>query len=304
MTDTPVFATHDLRVTFETQDGPVAAVRSVSLHVDPGETVAVVGESGSGKSQVMMAAMGLLAANGAATGSARYRGTELLGRPKRALDRIRGAKVTMIFQEPMTSLDPLYTIGRQIAEPMRVHAGLSPRAARARALELLRLVRIPDPEARLGAYPHELSGGQRQRVMIAMALSGDPDLLIADEPTTALDVTIQAEILALLADLQTRLGMAIVFITHDLGIVEAFADRTYVMRAGLVVEHGATNRIFTAPGDPYTAMLLDAEPAGRKPPAPTDAPDLLAAEDVAVTFARRWPGAARPSTPSAGSACR
>ncbi len=190
----------------------------------------------------------------------------------------------MIFQEPMTSLDPLYTIERQIAEPLMVHGGLSRKAARARALELLELVRIPDAEDRLGAYPHEMSGGQRQRVMIAMALSGDPDLLIADEPTTALDVTIQAEILALLSDLQKRLGMAILFITHDLGIVRAFADRVYVMRHGRVVEEGPTARIFDAPAEAYTRMLLDAEPEGRKAPVPEGAPMLLEASGVSVTF--------------------
>jgi len=282
--DAPLFETRDLRVSFDTPDGAVEAVRGVSLQVEAGETVAIVGESGSGKSQSLMAAMGLLAANGAATGSARFRGTELLGMSRRALNRIRGAKVTMIFQEPMTSLDPLYPIGRQIAEPMRVHGGLSPRAARARARELLELVQIPDAAARLTAYPHELSGGQRQRVMIAMALSGEPDLLIADEPTTALDVTIQAEILGLLAGLQKRLGMAIAFITHDLGIVEAFADRTYVMRAGEVVEHGPTRRLFANPQAAYTRMLLDAEPRGRKTPVAPGAPDVLDATDISVTY--------------------
>ena len=258
MTDPAVFRTENLRVRFDTPDGPVEAVRGVSLHVLPGETVAIVGESGSGKSQVMMAAMGLLAANGTATGSARYRGTELLGLPKRALDRIRGSKVTMIFQEPMTSLDPLRPIGRQIAEPLVVHGGLSRRAARARALDLLDLVRFPAAKGRLGAYPHELSGGQRQRVMIAMALANDPDLLIADEPTTALDVTIQAEILALLAELQARLGLAILIITHDPSIVRALADRTYVMRRGVVVEQGPTAAIFAGPRSPYTQALIRA----------------------------------------------
>jgi ABC-type microcin C transport system duplicated ATPase subunit YejF len=274
----------DIHVSFDTPDGEVLAVRGVDMQVRRGETVAVVGESGSGKSQAMMAAMGLLASNGSARGSARYGGTELLGMPKRKLDRIRGAKVTMIFQEPMTSLDPLYTIERQIAEPLMVHGGLSRSAAKAKALKLLELVSIPNAKARLSAYPHELSGGQRQRVMIAMALANDPDLLIADEPTTALDVTIQAEILGLLADLQKRLGMAILFITHDLGIVEAFADRVYVMRHGKVVEEGTTEQIFNAPRDPYTRMLLDAEPEGRKPPVPETSRAILTADDVSVTF--------------------
>ena len=216
----PVLTVRGLRVDFETNDGPVPAVKGIDLDVGANETVAIVGESGSGKSQTTMAIMGLLAANGRASGSARYRGREILGLPERELNRIRGDKITMIFQEPMTSLDPLYRIGVQLAEPLRFHRGLTRREARPRILELLRLVGIPEPERRIDSYPHELSGGQRQRVMIAMALACDPDILIADEPTTALDVTIQAQILELLASLQARLGMAIVFITHDLGIVQ------------------------------------------------------------------------------------
>jgi ABC-type microcin C transport system duplicated ATPase subunit YejF len=279
-----IFDVRGIRVTFDTPDGPVEAVRGVDIHVNAGETVAVVGESGSGKSQIMMAAMGLLAANGRAEGSVTYRGQELIGLPKDRLNRVRGAKITMIFQEPMTSLDPLYTIERQICEPIMVHGGLSRSAARARALELLKLVHIPDPERRLKAYPHELSGGQRQRVMIAMALANDPDLLIADEPTTALDVTIQAEILRLLAELQQKLGMAILFITHDLTIVEAFADRVYVMQRGKVVEDGPTEQIFNRPAKDYTKMLLAAEPEGAKPPVPERTPILLDARNMSVTF--------------------
>ncbi|EKF16949.1 ABC transporter ATP-binding protein [Nitratireductor pacificus] len=282
-----IFDIRGIRVTFETPDGAVEAVRGVDMHVNAGETVAVVGESGSGKSQIMMAAMGLLASNGAVSGSARYRGQELIGMPRSKLNKVRGAKVTMIFQEPMTSLDPLYTIERQICEPIRVHGGLSGAAARRRALELLKLVHIPDPERRLKSYPHELSGGQRQRVMIAMALANDPDLLIADEPTTALDVTIQAEILGLLAELQKKLGMAILFITHDLGIVEAFADRVYVMQKGLVVETGTTADIFQRPAEAYTKMLLAAEPEGHKPPVGDDKPILLDADGVSVTFSMK-----------------
>ncbi|SOH92901.1 oligopeptide transport system ATP-binding protein [Monaibacterium marinum] len=282
----PVLEIDDIRVTFDTADGDVNAVRGVSMHVMPGETVAVVGESGSGKSQIMMAAMGLLAGNGAATGAVRYRGTDLLTLPARKLNDLRGAKITMIFQEPMTSLDPLYRIGEQLAEPLRVHGGLSVKAAMARALELLELVQIPNPEAKLRAYPHEMSGGQRQRVMIAMALANDPDLLIADEPTTALDVTIQAEILQLLADLQARLGMSILFITHDLTIVEAFADRVYVMRQGLLEEEGTAQAIFGNPQTDYTKMLLAAEPDGVKLPVAADAPVLLQGDDVRVTFGK------------------
>ncbi|MBX3530299.1 MAG: ABC transporter ATP-binding protein [Rhizobiaceae bacterium] len=283
-----------LRVDFDTNDGPVHAVRGIDLEVAPGETVAIVGESGSGKSQTMMAIMGLLAANGRASGSAKYRGQEMVGLPERRLNRIRGEKITMIFQEPMTSLDPLYRIGRQIAEPLIHHRGLSAKAARARAIELLELVGIPNPKQRIDAYPHEMSGGQRQRVMIAMALANDPDVLIADEPTTALDVTIQAQILTLIAELQKKLGMAIVFITHDLGIVKRFADRVYVMRAGEVVESGATKTLFASPQHPYTRMLLAAEPTGRKAPAPERAPVLLEGRDVEVVFGGRggWFGGA------------
>jgi ABC-type microcin C transport system duplicated ATPase subunit YejF len=283
----PVLSIRGLHVRFRTGSGLVHAVKGIDLDVARGETVAIVGESGSGKSQTAMAVMGLLAANGWAEGSARYRGEELVGMPPRRLDRYRGSKLTMIFQEPMTSLDPLYRIGRQIALPLMIHGGLSGRQARARALELLDLVRIPDPERRLRAYPHELSGGQRQRVMIAMALANDPDVLIADEPTTALDVTVQARILALLADLQRRLGMAIVFITHDLGIVRRFADRTTVMRAGEVVESGPTEALFTRPQAAYTRMLIEAEPGGRKPPPPPAAAPVLDARDVRVVFQLR-----------------
>ncbi|WP_297971104.1 ABC transporter ATP-binding protein [uncultured Amaricoccus sp.] len=279
-----VLKVRGLRVEFETNDGRVEAVKGIDLDVMPGETVAIVGESGSGKSQTTMAIMGLLASNGKASGSALYRGREMLGLPDRALNGIRGEKITMIFQEPMTSLDPLYRIGAQLAEPLRFHRGLSKAAARPRIVELLRLVGIPEPERRIDAYPHELSGGQRQRVMIAMALACDPDVLIADEPTTALDVTVQAQILELLASLQQRLGMAIVFITHDLGIVQRFADRVYVMRRGEVVESGPTAALFARPEHPYTRMLLAAEPEGTKPAPPADAKELMAGDDVKVIF--------------------
>jgi len=282
--DETILAVRGLHVSFETNDGTVHAVKGVDLDVKQGETIAIVGESGSGKSQTMMAMMGLLASNGRASGSAKYRGQELVGLPERKLNRIRGQKITMIFQEPMTSLDPLYRIGRQIAEPIIHHRGLSAKAARARAIELLELVGIPDPARRVDSYPYELSGGQRQRVMIAMALANDPDMLIADEPTTALDVTIQAQILSLLAELQKRLGMAIVFITHDLGIVRRFADRVYVMRGGEVVESAPTGKLFAAPSHPYTKMLLAAEPTGRKVPPPPGAPVVLEGRNVEVVF--------------------
>ena len=234
----PILAVRNLRVRFRTLDGAVEAVKGINLHVDAGETVAIVGESGSGKSQTMMAAMSLLASNGEATGTVDYRGTNLLTLSKRDLNQVRGRKISMIFQEPMTSLDPLYSIGSQLMEPIRRHRGLSAAEARIEALRLLDLVSIPEPPRRFRSYPYEMSGGQRQRVMIAMALCNNPDILIADEPTTALDVTVQAQILQLLAELQKRLGMAIVFITHDLGIVRRLADRVYVMRAGEVVEEG------------------------------------------------------------------
>ena len=283
-TDAPIFELTDLDVRFDTADGEVHAVRGVSLAVHAGETLAVVGESGSGKSQTMMAATGLLASNGKATGSARYRGREILGLPPRALNEVRGAHVAMIFQEPMTSLDPLYTIGNQIAEPLIRHTKMRAGAARRRAIELLNLVGIPDPERRLRAYPHELSGGQRQRVMIAMALAAEPDVLIADEPTTALDVTVQAQIVELLKSLQLRFGMGIVFITHDLGLARHFADRVAVMRHGLVVEQGPASEVLTAPKHDYTRMLLAAEPTGTKAPTPESAPIVIEAHDVNVTF--------------------
>ncbi len=280
----PVLQFRGLDVRFATHDGEIHAVKGIDMDVLPRETVAIVGESGSGKSQTVMAAVGLLASNGRVSGSVRYRGQELIGLSQHKLNEIRGAKITMIFQEPMTSLDPLYRVGDQIAEPIIRHGGLSKSEARKKAVELLKLVQIPKPEHRVDAYPHELSGGQRQRVMIAMALANDPDILIADEPTTALDVTIQAQILALLKSLQQRLGMAVVFITHDLGIVRRFADRVYVMRSGEVVEHGAVSKIFSEPSHPYTKMLLAAEPEGTKPPVPDDAPALLEAGNIQVTF--------------------
>ncbi|ESX08005.1 MULTISPECIES: ABC transporter ATP-binding protein [unclassified Mesorhizobium] len=279
-----ILSVKDLRVRFRTLDGAVEAVKGINIHVKAGETVAVVGESGSGKSQTMMAAMSLLASNGEATGHVDYRGRNLLTMSKPDLNKVRGAKISMIFQEPMTSLDPLYSIGNQLIEPIRKHRGLNAAEARNEALKLLRLVHIPDPERRMKSYPHEMSGGQRQRVMIAMALANDPDILIADEPTTALDVTIQAQILVLLAELQRKLGMAIVFITHDLGIVRRFADRVYVMRYGEVVEEGEAEALFANPQHAYTKMLLAAEPTGTKAAPPPSAPVLLEGRNVEVTF--------------------
>ena len=286
----PVLALNDLKVSFDTEDGVLEAVKGVSFQVHQGETLAVVGESGSGKSQTMMAVMGLLAQNGRATGSARYRGDELIGLSASRLNRYRGAKISMIFQEPMTSLDPLYTVGRQIGEVIAHHGSRRGKAVRERVMELLNLVGIPNPERRIDSYPHELSGGQRQRVMIAMALANDPELLIADEPTTALDVTVQAQILDLLSSLQKRLGMAILLITHDLGVVRHFASRVVVMRRGEVVETGSTEDIFEAPRHDYTKMLLAAEPEGEKAPVPESNPDILTARNVAVDYDLRGSG--------------
>ncbi|MEY9166452.1 ABC-type microcin C transport system duplicated ATPase subunit YejF [Sinorhizobium fredii] len=280
-----ILTVRGLKVDFSTPDGTVEAVKGINLDVHAGETLAVVGESGSGKSQTMMGIMGLLAKNGTVAGGALYRGQELIGLPPKALNDVRGSKITMIFQEPMTSLDPLYTIGRQIAEPIVHHRGGTFKQARKRVFELLELVGIPEPARRIDSYPHELSGGQRQRVMIAMALANEPDILIADEPTTALDVTIQAQILDLLKSLQQRFGMAIVLITHDLGIVKHFADRVAVMRRGEVVEQGRTTEIFEHPKADYTKMLLAAEPSGRKASPPGHAPIILEGRDVAVEYA-------------------
>ena len=278
----------DLRVSFRTNDGVVEAVKGIALTIPRNEVVAIVGESGSGKSQAMMALMGLLAANGEATGSVTFDGGAPAAVAAQPLKPERGKAIAMIFQEPMTSLDPLYRIGAQMKLVIRRHQKVSNAEAARQAEELLRLVRIPDAAQRLSAYPHELSGGQRQRVMIAMALANRPKLLIADEPTTALDVTIQAEILALMKELQRRFGMAIVFISHDLNLVRRFADRLYVMRGGEVVESGGVAEVFASPQNPYTRMLIAAEPSGRKPPPEADAPLLLSAEDIRVSF--RLPG--------------
>ena len=280
----PVLELKNVKVNFDTLDGDVAAVKGANISVKAGETIAIVGESGSGKSQLMMGAMGLLAANGKARGEAMFEGQNLIGMSKNRLNEIRGSKITMIFQEPMTSLDPLYTIGNQIIEPIRRHTGLDQVGARKRALEMLELVKIKEPERRLRSYPHELSGGQRQRVMIAMALANSPKLLIADEPTTALDVTVQAEILQLMAELQARLGMAMIFITHDLGIVRRIAKRVYVMRKGDVVEEGDTALVFSKPKHEYTKLLLAAEPTGRKTAVDAKAPIILSGNNLQVSF--------------------
>ncbi len=255
-----ILSVKDLKVRFRTLDGTVDAVKGVNITVKSGETVAIVGESGSGKSQTMMAAMRLLASNGEATGHVDYRGRNLLTLSKADMNRVRGAKITMIFQEPMTSLDPLYSIGSQLMEPIRKHRGLSAAEARKEAVRLLELVHIPHPERRLKAYPHELSGGQRQRVMIAMALANDPDVLIADEPTTALDVTIQKQILDLLIRLQAENGMGLIMITHNIGVVAETADRVVVQYRGHKMEESDVLTLFTEPKSAYTRALLSALP--------------------------------------------
>ncbi len=279
-----VLDVRDLSVGFRQEGTVTPAVRGVSFHVDKGETVALVGESGSGKSVTALSTTGLLGDSAEVSGSITYEGREMVGAAEKALRQVRGNDVSYIFQEPMTSLNPLHTIERQLEESLALHQGLTGAAARARILELLAQVGIADAESRLGAYPHQLSGGQRQRIMIAMALANGPDLLIADEPTTALDVTIQAQILDLLAELKARMGMSMLFITHDLGIVRRIADRVCVMKDGEIVEHGATAAIFAAPRHPYTRMLLAAESVGGPGPVPEGAATVVTTEALRIWF--------------------
>ncbi len=250
----------DLEIRFATPDGTVEAANKVSFSVEPSETVGIVGESGSGKSQVFLAIMGLLASNGRATGSVKFQGEEILGRPARELNRIRGARMSMIFQDPMTSLNPYLTIERQLTEVLETHRGLSAREARQAAIAMLERVQIPEADRRISLYPFEFSGGMRQRAMIAMALLCQPELLIADEPTTALDVTVQAQILALMAELKQAGKTSFVVITHDLGVIAGLCDRVLVMYAGRIVESGPVHDIFRNPQHPYTAGLLASMP--------------------------------------------
>ncbi|MGJ5080808.1 ABC transporter ATP-binding protein [Bradyrhizobium sp. HKCCYLS3013] len=282
----PLLSVSDLSVAFHQQGRLSTAVDHVSFDIKRGECVALVGESGSGKSVSALSVLKLLPYPVAShpSGSIRFKGRDLLPLSEGEMRGIRGSDISIIFQEPMTSLNPLHTIERQISEILHLHRPISNGAARARVLELLTQVGIPEPETRLGSYPHQLSGGQRQRVMIAMALANEPDLLIADEPTTALDVTVQAQILALLADIRGRLGMSLLFITHDLGIVRRIADRVCVMNGGKIVEQGPVEQVFTAPSHPYTRALLAAEPKPDPAPPRPDAPVVMQAKDLKVWF--------------------
>jgi oligopeptide transport system ATP-binding protein len=250
----------DLKTTFATPEGEVKAVGGVEFTINKGETLGVVGESGSGKSQIFMSIMGLLARNGRAAGSVKFKGEEILGLPVKELNRVRGAKMSMIFQDPMTSLNPYLSVRRQMTEVLMLHKGLSEEKAAAESVAMLENVQIPEAKRRLNMFPHEFSGGMRQRVMIAMALLCGPELLIADEPTTALDVTVQAQILEVLVGLQRDFGMAIALITHDLGVIARMADRVMVMYAGGIVEKGSVRDLFKDPQHPYTQGLLESMP--------------------------------------------
>jgi peptide/nickel transport system ATP-binding protein len=285
MTD-PLLKIENVVVDFRTVHGTVNAVRGVSYEVARGETLAVVGESGSGKSVTARAIMSMLAENARVGAESRiwFDGIDLSELSEVQMQEIRGNRISMIFQEPLTSLNPIYRVGDQVAEIIQVHRPMPKKQAMAEVLKLFEEVRLPDPEARLSQYPHEMSGGQRQRVMIAMALANKPDLLIADEPTTALDVTVQAEILSLLKDLQKSHNMAVVLITHDLTVVEKTSDKIVVMRYGEVVERGNTAEVFADPQHPYTRHLLASEPKGRPDPLEPDAPPLMVSQDMRVAF--------------------
>ncbi|UXS41116.1 ABC transporter ATP-binding protein [Agrobacterium tumefaciens] len=294
--DDAIIDARNIAVTFKVEHGTVEAVKDIFFQLYRGETIAIVGESGSGKSVTARTIMGLLTKRASVSKSAtvRFNGDDILKFSSRQRRALRGNRISMIFQEPMSSLNPIYTIGSQIVEAIRVHSKLSRKEAEARALDLLRQVQIPEPEARLKQYPHQLSGGQRQRVMIAMALSNDPDVLIADEPTTALDVTVQAQILNLIRDLQKKRGMAVVLITHDLTIVKQFSDYVYVMQHGEMREHNTTEKLFEAPQHPYTKKLLASEPHGTAKPLPENSGVLLTASGVRVSFMMRYGGLFKP----------
>ncbi|MFL5228264.1 MAG: ABC transporter ATP-binding protein [Microvirga sp.] len=282
----PLLSVRDLSVAFRQGGRDTLAVDRISFDVAPRETVAIVGESGSGKSVSALSVLKLLPYPAAhhPSGSILFKGRDLMRASENEMRRVRGDDITMVFQEPMSSLNPLHTIERQVGEIVRLHRRLSERAARERTLEMLDLVGLRDAARRLDAYPHQLSGGQRQRVMIAMALANEPDLFIADEPTTALDVTVQAQILKLLAEMKARLGMAMLFITHDLGIVRKIADRVCVMTQGKIVEQGPVAEVFERPRHAYTQRLLAAEPKGRPEPVPSSAPIIVDAGPIRVWF--------------------
>lgn len=282
----PLLSVRELSVGFRHGDGLSLAVDRVSFDVGRGECVALVGESGSGKSVTALSVLRLLPYPAAShpSGAIVFNGRDLLTLGEREMRAVRGGDIGIVFQEPMTSLNPLHTVGAQIGEILLLHRGIRGAAAHRRTVELLSQVGIPDPETRLESYPHQLSGGQRQRVMIAMALANEPDLLIADEPTTALDVTVQAQILKLLGDIRARLGMSLLFITHDLGIVRRIADRVCVMNHGKIVEHGAVEQVFSAPQHPYTKALLAAEPKPDPAPPQPDQPVVISAENLKVWF--------------------
>lgn len=282
----PVLTVNNLSVGFTTNDGFIDAVQNVNFELFKNETLAIVGESGSGKSVSSNAVMRLLPNNAhvSENASVSFEDKELLTLPEREMCDVRGNRIGMIFQEPMTSLNPYVRVGRQVTEAVTCHQKVTEKEARNRVIELFNLVHLPSPEAALNKYPHEFSGGQLQRIMIAMALVNEPEILIADEPTTALDVTVQAEVLNLLQEIQSKMGMAILFITHDLGVVKHFANRVVVMRKGVVVEKGTTEQIFDNPQHEYTQMLIDSVPKGSKIPTPDSAPTLLEAEDVRVKF--------------------
>ncbi|PWR01605.1 microcin ABC transporter ATP-binding protein [Meridianimarinicoccus roseus] len=279
-----VLSVENLDVRFSQDGKTVHAVRGVSFTVGAGETVALVGESGSGKSVTALSTVSLLPGNATVAGSVKFGEREMVNAPEARLRDIRGNDISFIFQEPMTSLNPLHTLEKQIGESLKLHQGLTGDKARARIIDLLEKVGIREAESRLGAYPHQLSGGQRQRVMIAMALANGPELLVADEPTTALDVTIQAQILDLLQRLKDEEGMSLLFITHDLGIVRRFADRVCVMKDGAIVEQGRTEEVFANPQHAYTRMLLEAEPTGRPDPVPEAAENVIDCTDLRVWF--------------------
>ncbi|AXI53302.1 putative ABC transporter ATP-binding protein YejF (plasmid) [Pseudoseohaeicola sp. NH-UV-7] len=281
---TALLDVQNLTVSFRQDGAETKAVRGVSFALERGETVALVGESGSGKSVTALSTVSLLGDSARVGGSVTYDGQQMIGADEALLRKVRGNDISFIFQEPMTSLNPLHTLERQLTESLALHQGLSGQAARDRIVELLTKVGIRDPESRLGAYPHQLSGGQRQRVMIAMALANKPDVLIADEPTTALDVTIQAQILDLLKELKDSEGMGLLFITHDLGIVRRIADRVCVMKDGEIVETGPTAQIFENPQHPYTIKLLGAHAVGQPGPVPEDAPEIARTEHLKVWF--------------------